>query len=97
VEGESLEASLRETSASLKAKLAMIEDVHLLDAALASDRVVLSLDEEVRACLRSAASEIEPLRKVAWANPLREEENVGEWLRDGAKPKPLRQLGAQPG
>lgn len=95
-EAPSLEDALRETSTTDKAKIAMVEDVHLIDAALASDRVVLSLDEEVRGCFRAVVDEVEPLRKVAWANPLRDEEAVLEWLRDGAKPQAERELGHRP-
>jgi len=67
---------------------AMAKDVRLIEAALATDRVVLSRDVEARQLLAAAAEEVPELREVGWVVP--SEGNIDEvirWMKAGAKPR----------
>jgi hypothetical protein len=70
----------------------MIKDAHLIEAARATDRIVVSLDERARALFREAALEVSELRVVMWANPDNQEEGVVEWLDRGARRERPREL-----
>lgn len=69
------------------------KDVHLVEAARATDRLITSRDERVRRALGAAANKVEELKKITWVNPTREDEKPIDWLRDGAKTEKHRLLG----
>lgn len=77
-------------------RLAMIKDTHLVEAAQATDRTVVSLDDTVRRLFGVASKSVRSLRTVVWANPRHETEECSAWLADGAPPEGHRQLGAWP-
>lgn len=52
-----------------RSRRAIEKDLHLIDAAFAADRRVLSNDNEVRADLRELASRLTALRRLLWADP----------------------------
>jgi hypothetical protein len=80
--------------AAVEKQLAIIfKDIHLVEAALAADSIVLSLDDVVRELLRTAAVSIGELRPIQWANPANEDEQVIVWLTRGARPEARRRLG----
>ncbi len=78
----------------------VLKDAPLIEAALATDRRILSLNERERrhfqAIARQAApaSESAKLRVILWANPGRPEEDVPRWLRAGAPDESARRLSA---
>lgn len=72
---------------------AMLKDMHLIEAAKATDHVVASLDEIVRALFVVAARSITELRIVIWANPDKTEEGCIAWLQAGAEAERERRLG----
>jgi len=72
---------------------AMRKDFHLIDAALASDRTIASLDEAVRELFIAASSSVGELKSIVWVNPAKEEEQPIFWLQNGAKAEKERQLG----
>jgi hypothetical protein len=84
--------SLPETK--LTERRAMLKDAHLLETALATDRVVISRDEIVRALFHRASKMIGDLRRLHWANPEISAEAVHSWIRAGAKAEARRALGA---
>lgn len=63
---------------------AALKDVHLVEAALASDRVVVSCDREARSILRKAARHVPQLRDIMWVNPTEDPDRVIHWLSQGA-------------
>lgn len=67
-------------------------DLHLVEAALSTDCRILSLDEAARAGFRQLAVAALPIRSLIWANPCIPSEHVLNWLRDGARAEPHRQL-----
>ena len=72
---------------------AMEKDFHLLQAALATDQTIISLDETVRQLFKRAAQQVGEIRNIIWVNPDRTaEEQPITWLQNGAPPEPQRQL-----
>lgn len=74
-------------------KKAILKDLRLVEAALATDSTVASLDETVRALLREFSKRCGRIRPVVWVNPAKEEENLGSWLSAGAPSEKVRLIG----
>ena len=70
------------------------KDVHLLEAAIATDKLVSSRDEKARSAFRDASVRVQELKQIVWVNPTRCEESPVRWLSDGAQAEPHRMLGA---
>lgn len=64
---------------------AISEDLHLLEAAMAFDGVVISRDDTVERLLRGITRNCREIRKVVWCNPVRAGNEALEWLRSGAR------------
>ncbi len=74
---------------------AMEKDFHLLQAALATDRTVISLDETVRDLFKRASQQVGEIQRIIWVNPDRTaEEQPIIWLQNGAPPETHRRLSA---
>ena len=74
---------------------AMEKDFHLLQAALATDRTVISLDETIRQLFKRASQRVGEIRNIIWVNPDRTtEEQPIAWLQNGAQPEAYRRLSA---
>lgn len=69
------------------------KDVHLIEAAIATDRLVASQDERARRAFGNASANVSELKQIVWVNPTQDEEKPIDWLRDGAKTEAHRQLG----
>lgn len=71
---------------------ALEKDFHLIEAAMANDRSVVSLDEVVRKLFKAAAQSVVPIKKVVWVNPVEPAEDAVGWLKGGAKAEAARML-----
>ena len=71
----------------------MQKDLHLLEAALATDKIVLSRDKKCRRHFLDAASNVTEIKPILWANPEVPEEEVIDWLNRGIPFEKERQLG----
>ncbi len=79
-----------------KERAAMTKDILLLEAAIATDRRIASLDENTaRKYFTEAAKEIVKLQQLVWVNPSQEKENPIEWLKNDAPADAERTLGYQ--
>ena len=75
----------------------MQKDLHLLEAAIATDKTIISLDETVRELFARATQQVGEIRGIIWVNPDRTtEEQPITWLQNGAPPEAHRQLSAYP-
>ena len=74
----------------------MRKDFRLLEAALATDRAIISLDESIRQHFTRAAQRVGEIRNTVWVNPERTKERPLPWLQNGAQPEEHRQLCACP-
>ena len=61
----------------------MREDLHLVRAALATDGIVISLDDEARRCFARTAARLRAIGAVMWLDP-RMISDPADWLRKGA-------------
>ncbi len=74
---------------------AMLKDFHLLGAALATDQIIVSLDETIRGLFKRASQQVGEIQDIIWVNPDRTaEEQPIAWLQNGAPPEAHRQLSA---
>jgi hypothetical protein len=76
---------------------AIAEDLQLIEAALAFDRIVVSRDDAARALLQSVTGSCPEFAKVVWCNPVDLGQEGGEWLRTGARVVKAWQLGSKRG
>jgi len=81
IENEQLRAEAPGTRSAQK-------DLHLVEAALATDRIVISLDETARVELSVPAA-----AEVMWVHPVDEGGHVVYWLNKGAEPVDAWKLG----
>ena len=89
---EKLRTHVSSTGASKKQSKTMDKDFRLLQAALATDQTIVSLDETVRGLFARASEQVDEIRNIIWVNPERAEEQPIAWLQNGAPPDPHRQL-----
>jgi hypothetical protein len=73
----------------------IVKDIHLLEAALATDQIIISLDEQTaRKYFTQAAQTIETLQPITWVNPDKiEKEQPIAWLLAGCPNEKNRTLG----
>ncbi len=91
---EALRSKIERTAIRESDLEVMRKDFRLIEAALATDKIVISLDEVVRTLFATAAGSVGEIRRVVWINPDRTEEQPLPWLEKGAKPEKNRTLGA---
>jgi hypothetical protein len=96
-ENEELRERIQGTSRDAGVVQAMLKDIHLVEAALATDRIVISLDEKVRRYFAEASSVIDEFKQILWANPVFKRERVVTWLNEGANAEKSRLLGYRNG
>lgn len=70
----------------------MQKDRHLLEAALAADEMILSLNEKDRRRFAKACDDISSIRTIVWSNPERDEDSCLDWVQQGASPEPRLRL-----
>lgn len=93
VTDKKLRHTLGQASTSKKDREAMLKDCLLVEAAIVTDRSIISLDETVRSLFSGMAQELRTLRRIVWINPDREDEQPILWLKNGAKLERKRFLG----
>jgi predicted nucleic acid-binding protein len=62
-------------------RAAILKDLHLIEAALQADRIVVSLDETARMLFQ-----VQELSTIIWVNPISEHHRIQSWLEQGAPP-----------
>ncbi len=73
----------------------ILKDVHLVEAALATDHAILSLDRTARVCFRQAAKAVGILKPLVWLDPSSPDHQTVEWLEQGAVSGSKRTLGTE--
>ena len=90
---EKLRTRISSTGGKKKDSRTMDKDFRLLQAALATDQTVISLDETVRGLFKRASQQVGEIRDIIWVNPDRTtEEQPITWLQNGAPPEAHRRL-----
>ncbi len=94
-ENEKLRDKIVDTTSNQDEIAALQKDFHLLQAALATDQTIISLDEIIRKLFARVSQQVGEIRHVIWVNPDRTtEEQPITWLQSGAPPETHRQLSA---
>ena len=93
VVNNSLRAKLEKHAKSDMDREEMLKDVRLLEAAIATDKSVISLNELDRKRFQSVASRIGEIRPIVWVNPIFPEEQCLVWLENSCPVEKRRQLG----
>lgn len=91
-----LRSRIEDTATNKGDRKAILKDAHLIEAAIATDSIVISLDESARRLFFEATSSVKALRKVIWVNPGNTDEQPIQWLEKGAKAEIKRRLGHEP-
>jgi hypothetical protein len=91
-ESAELRGRIAEACADENVAAIILKDWHLVDAALATDMRVASLDDAVRGHLSNLASDVECLQTIIWVNPAIAGERAIEWLEQGAPMQKKRLL-----
>jgi hypothetical protein len=73
-------------------RAAVLKDLHLLEAAIATDHIVVSCDDEAKRLFACAAGTVRELADVAWVNP-GTTPDMRPWLENGAERKAAMTLG----
>ena len=69
------------------------KDLHLIQAAIKTDRIVLSADKAARDCFREATAKVHQLRRIEWADPTTQSEPIVEQLKTDDKHRKRFSLG----
>lgn len=94
-EESQLQRKLTNTAENVDDIEVMQKDFHLLQAALDTDKTIISLDESVRTLFAVASQQVGEIRDIIWVNPERTiEEQPIIWLKSGALPEAHRKLSA---
>ena len=96
VENAALRQKIRSLELTDTARVAILKDIHLVEAAFATDHAIASLDDTARQYLRQITEHVRSLRPLVWVNPAKDDEHAIDWLRQGAKAEEERQLGFNP-
>jgi hypothetical protein len=95
-EDEALRARIERAAPEVRVAAIMLKDMHLIEAAQASDERILSLDDRARHHFRQAVGAVRELRGLCWVNPGNADEQAAEWLGAGAPAERHRKLGYVP-
>lgn len=72
---------------------AVAKDIHLIEAGLRSDLIVISLDKKAKANFEQISMQVGELANIEWINPELDTDVVG-WLKAGAKNSSYPRLGS---
>jgi hypothetical protein len=67
-----------------KNRRALEKDAHLIEAALSTDKIILSLDNTAKRLFEIASKDVQEIRDVIWVNPDLNIEETILWLSGGA-------------
>ncbi|MGJ7920935.1 hypothetical protein [Neobacillus sp. LXY-4] len=71
---------------------AIMKDMHLIEAALLSDKIIISLDKKARNNFCSILNDVQEISVVNWLNPEEPNENIFLWFSNGANYEESRAL-----
>lgn len=89
--GPGLDEAIKAGTTDDAVRAILMKDRHLIEAALASDSRVLSLDARARFHFADLGGEVSILRPVLWVNP-EADVDVVQWLNEGAPNERKRRL-----
>jgi hypothetical protein len=91
-EAADLRQALAELAPSASIAAIVLKDCHLIEAALATDCRIASLDDRARGHFARLVAAISVLEAVLWVNPAAPDEQVLDWIERGARDERRRRL-----
>jgi hypothetical protein len=70
----------------------MLKDVHLIEAALATDNFIISLNEAERILFSKTSQKVGEIKCIIWVNPDISEDEAITWLQNGSKEEERRRI-----
>lgn len=95
VRDEGFRTRLLASSASQDTRDIMEKDVHLVEASISGDEIVLSVETRCRREFWSAAATIVELESIMWVSPCISNEDGILWIEHGAQRESEREFGYQ--
>lgn len=93
VENSKLREQIEQHAATETDTREMLKDALLLEAAMATDWIVTSMNETDHQRFKDVSQHIFEIRAILWVNPDIPDENCIQWLEDGAPADDFRKLG----
>jgi len=93
VRNEALKDKILHFVQGQKAKDATEKDIHLLEAAIATDRLLISKNRKDMERFIAIADRVGEIQAIVWVNPMNEKDSSLEWLENGCTSERWRQLG----
>jgi hypothetical protein len=93
VENNALRTKVSQAAETELGREEMLKDIHLIEAALATDRSVISLNERDRSRFKKVSDNVGEIKSIVWVNPDIEKDKCIDWLKNGASSEPKCQLG----
>jgi hypothetical protein len=94
---QQLRANIAQYAATPEINEIMQKDVHLIETALVTDNIVISMDNKARRHFKTVSTQVIELKEISWANPRPEhQESVIEWLKGGCETEDNRKLSSTP-
>jgi len=89
---EQLCLAIQKADLTDKSRRVMVKDAHLVAAALCTDRIVVSLDNDARSRFSEFSGGFPQIGDVMWLSPAGDSERWQRWLVDGAPDDPSFRL-----
>ncbi|WP_138755789.1 hypothetical protein [Paenibacillus sinopodophylli] len=92
IEYEQIRTTIDKYAPNDKAKDAILKDVHLVEAAIQTDEIIISCDNKMRVLLYNLTSKCGDLKNIVWVNPVNPYESASEWIQNGCPKDQERKL-----
>lgn len=79
-EKQDLRQQVESENVTQKQKNAMLKDCHLIEAAISTDRQIISLDDTARKLFVGLSHSVTDIQDVLWVNPVSDAAQVIAWL-----------------
>jgi hypothetical protein len=94
VQDDDLRNQMSESAMTIDEINAILKDIHLIEAALRSDSIIISCDQRMQKLLTEAAQTTAAIRLICWSDPCRELDECVNWVASGASVEMSRRFGS---
>lgn len=75
-------------------KKSIIKDLHLVEAALSTDEIVISCDDRMRNHLKTMCNECKSVKRLMWGSPIKISDDLKGWIDKNFKREECREIGS---
>ena len=94
VQDANLRLQINESVMAVDKTNALLKDIHLIEAALRSDSIIISCDQRMQKLINEAAQTTTAIRSICWSDPCQELDEAVNWVASGASIETTRRFGA---